>query len=386
MVMFLNKIITKNIYLILSIIPLVIFGCEGNKQSANDFILVDVNKSYPKKDLILQDFMDVEYLALETANDFVNQGIVMDVGEEILLVRNKADDGDIFIYDRNGKPVRKINRRVQGPEEYIFSRVTLDEVNNEIFVNDIYSREILVYDLFGKFLRNFEHKEGTIYVDVYNFDKNNLICFNNLSRNVLDGNAQFFIVSKHDGNVNYEIQIPFKEKKTVNIPMGPSSWRGYSYHTIIPYNGNWALFEISSDTVFKYSPEHKITPLVARTPSVQTMDPEVFLFMNNLTDRYFFMETVRKEEDYLSKKLVYDRQENSIFKYIVYNNDYSSKVEVSMTSQPINSEIAFYLRLEAYQLVESYNKGDLKEGKLKEIVSKLDAEDNPVIMLVKHKR
>ena len=52
---------------------------------------------------------------------------------------------------------------------------------------------------------------------------------------------------------------------------------------------------------------------------------------------------------------------------------------------PVNHEIESWQSLEAYQLVESYKKGELKEGKLKEIASKLDAEDNPVIMLVKHK-
>jgi len=37
------------------------------------------------------------------------------------------------------------------------------------------------------------------------------------------------------------------------------------------------------------------------------------------------------------------------------------------------------------QLVEAHKKGLLK-GKLKEIAATLDEEDNPVIMLVKHKK
>jgi hypothetical protein len=70
----------------------------------------------------------------------------------------------------------------------------------------------------------------------------------------------------------------------------------------------------------------------------------------------------------------------------MYNDDYSSKKTVNMSVRTRNKEIAFWQKIEAYQLVESYKKGEIKNGKLKEIASKLDEEDNPVIMLVKHKK
>ena len=67
---------------ILAIILLVVLaGCGENKQSTDDLITVDVSKSYPKKELVLQDFMDVEYIALETTDEFLTQGLVKDVGK-----------------------------------------------------------------------------------------------------------------------------------------------------------------------------------------------------------------------------------------------------------------------------------------------------------------
>ena len=33
--------------------------------------------------------MDVEYIALETNDDFINQGIVLDVGKEFILVKKQ---------------------------------------------------------------------------------------------------------------------------------------------------------------------------------------------------------------------------------------------------------------------------------------------------------
>ena len=78
----------------LAIILLVVLaGCGENKQSTDDLITVDVSKSYPKKELILQDFMDVEYIALETTDEFLTQGLVKDVGKKCLLVTNRSLSG-----------------------------------------------------------------------------------------------------------------------------------------------------------------------------------------------------------------------------------------------------------------------------------------------------
>ena len=57
-----------------------------------------------------------------------------------------------------------------------------------------------------------------------------------------------------------------------------------------------------------------------------------------------------------------------------------------MTAKPINRDVENVTSLNASQLVEIYKKGQLKDGKLKEIASRLDEEDNPVIMLVKQKK
>ena len=128
----------KRVNTILAMFLLVVMaGCGGNKQSSDELIVVDVTKSYPKKELILQDFMDVEYIALETNDEFLTQGLVMAVGKEYLLVKNRNNDGNLFIFDRKtGKGVRKINRQGQGPEEYVRANgITLDEATGEIFVN-----------------------------------------------------------------------------------------------------------------------------------------------------------------------------------------------------------------------------------------------------------
>jgi hypothetical protein len=373
-------------------------GCSEHKSPADGLITVDVTSAYPKKELILQDFMDVEYVPLETTDEFITEGFVQAVGRNSIVVKNRVNDGDIFIFDRKtGKGLRKINRKGQGGEEYVhILGITLDEDNHEMFVNDHLSRKILVYDLEGNFKRSFKHKEGAMYSEIYHFDQGNLICYDGFIGNDGEAGEQLFmIVSKQDGSITHEIQIPFEEKilqaiivkDEANVTWGAQP---FVHYPIIPYDGHWMLTEVSSDTIYRYGPDHTMTACMTRTPSVRSMEPEVFLFPSIPTDRYYFMRTVKKEYNFATNEgfpgtdIAYDRQEKTAFEYTVYNDDYSGKEQVYMSSSPVNNEIATRYPLQAYRLVELYGKGELK-GRLKEIAAGLDEESNPVIMLVKHR-
>lgn len=372
-------------------------GCNQSKPQSEGLIIVDVtNTDYPIKELILQDFMDVEYIALETNDDFINQGFVQSIGQKIIVVKNGINDGDIFIYRRKtGEAIRKINHKGQGAEEYVtISGIVLDEDKHEMFVTDNETRKMFVYNLDGKYKRSFKFQKNAMYKKIYNFDKQNLICYNFSSSN--DGQS-FAIISKQDGSITQEIQIPFEEIKSIYIFLRDEAndmtygAAPYIYPIIPVPNNNWILVEPSSDTIYSYSSEYEMKPFLTRVPSIQSMNPEVFLLPSVVTDRYCFMEIVKKEYSFSAGKgfpstfLMYDRQEKSIFRYTVNNADYSYKNIVNMVLSPQSSEVAFYHKIEPSGLVDSYKKGELK-GKLKEIASKLDPEDNPVIMLIKHKK
>ena len=385
----------KNVNIISAILLLVLTGCGGNRQSGNDdLITVDVTKSYPKKELILQDFMDVEYITLETGGEFYTQGMVQAVGRDIIVVKNRVNDGDIFIFDRNGKGLRKINRLGQGGEEYVsILGVALDEDNSEMFVNSHLARRILVYDLYGKFKRSFLHKEGVMYNKIYNYDKEHLICLQEyFPRMDPESNRNsIFIVSKQDGNVK-DVEIPFKQKISMllTVQEGDNIYYSKPNNSIIRlFQSNWIISEPSSDTVYKYLPDGNLRPFISRTSSIHSMEPETFLYPGVLTDRYYFMQHAKKEYDFATNRgfpstdLMYDIQEKTIFKCAVYNGDYTNERPVNMFRDPVNEEIAFWQSLEADHLFEFHEKGQLK-GKLKEIAAGLKEEDNPVIMLVKH--
>ena len=131
-------------------------SCGRDTTSTDGFITVDVTKSSysPKKELVLQDFMDVEYILLETNDEFINQGFVQDVGEKYILVKNRKND-------------------------------------EEILINSHHIQKILVYDLCGNYKRTLNHQIGkdsleshpycmdssSFYLEISNDDDHNLICY-----------------------------------------------------------------------------------------------------------------------------------------------------------------------------------------------------------------
>ena len=387
----------KTLIFIETILLLVMTSCGSDNTSTDGFITVDVTKSSysPKKELILQDFMDVEYIPLETNDEFVNHGNVQAVGEKYIIVTNYRNDGDIFVYNRKGKAIRKINRKGQGAEEYTYcSGVTLDEDNNEMFIDDHFIKKVFVYDLEGNFKRSFKQKNdggSRSYDDIFNFDKENLICYDELNNEI-----PFLLVSKQDGNITKEIKVPFKEKKLffqiLRQKEGTRAAGPGLYSRIIPYNNNWILIEPSSDTIYTLMPDCSLRPFIAKTPPVHTMNPEFYLILRLISDRYYFMESVknvydfRKREGFPRTYFMYDTQEKDFFSYIIYNGDYSYKKELYMIMFiPINAKGELWATIDAFELCRDYEKGKLK-GKLKDIAAKLGEDDNRVIMLVKPKK
>lgn len=368
-------------------------GCSKDNEVAN-VVVVDIAGNYPKKELLLQDFMDVEYIPLETNDEFVTQGDVMAVGKEYILVKNWSNDGDIFIFERKtGKGLRKLNRRGQGAEEYtLINGIVLDEGKNELFVNCTPSKKILVYDLFGNFKRSLNYVRGAEFMDILNYDENSLICYD-MSVYYNEGKSKekpfyHMIISKKDGSVVKGIPIPFDIVKAPFVQKG-GGIAVASVRPIIPYNGNWLLVETSTDTVYNYvSKENKLCPFLVKTPSE---NPEILLTMGAVTERYYFMQTIQKVFDFDKRRgfptisVVYDKQENAVFDAIVRNGDFAKLQSVDMVSHPINSdEIAAFQTLAANKLVETYENNGLK-GRVKEIAAGLNEESNPVVLLYKYK-
>lgn len=383
----------KMIFLVAALLGLA--SCTGEKKEKEAFITVDITASYPEKDLVLQDFMDVEYVPLETSDEFLAQGNIAFVGENIVVATNMRQ-GDILLFDRaTGKGIRKINHKGFGPEEYIMPyNVVLFEDKNEMFVNDGLTSKIQVYDLDGNYKRTISYKRGALVTVLIDFDTDNFLSQNIYAPENENSGETFLFLSKKDGSMT-DIKVPYQERKSialVRVNEDGSMQGAFPENSdfIDPFRDGWLLTEPSADTIYFYKADRSLKPFIVRTPSVQTMSPEVFLFPGVLTDDYYFMQSVTKEYDFdknegmPSTPLVYDVAEQKIYKYTVHNADYEDREE-NLSKQNVNNKIAFYQALPADELIEALEDGKLK-GKLSDIAAHLDIEDNPVVMIVKPKK
>ena len=372
-------------------------GCQnrGADGQTGSLVTVDVTENYPVKELILQDFMDVEYVPLETTDSFVCQGLVLDVSRNYILVRNRNSDGNLYLFDRTGKGVRVINRKGQGGEEYASANnVVLDERNGEIFVNDMYAKRILVYDLEGNFRRKLALEGDYRLGDIHDFDREHLICMNSFGEEEPAPDYReplYLLLSKRDGTIAEQIPIPYEQKKTMVVKTYDKVNDMYYYEfgpsnlSLAPDGDGYLLADCSADTLYHYAPGGTPKPAFVRTPSVQTMDPEVFLLPGLLTERYSLLQAFEKKRYFPMTNILYDKQADALFRYKLYNGDYTERKELFLTSRSLNSEIPCWKTLDASRLVED-NKGGKLQGRLREIAATLDEEDNPVIMLIKRKR
>ena len=240
-----------------------------------------------------------------------------------------------------------------------------------------------------------------------NFNQDYLICYAEPSADPTDSgyeeaipNSGFMLVSKQDGSVQ-RIAIPFDvyvSGTIISENSGQKRYAGIQNTPLVPYMGNWLLTEISTDTIYLYETDKRaLKPFLVRTPSGKEMNPPVYLFPGVMTDRYYFLQSLRFEFNFSkgtgfpSTELVYDKQEDKVYRYEVYNQDVTKDEPLNLVWQfpPLpylnnRNGIAFLSRMEAPSLVEAYEDGKLR-GPLKEIAAELEEESNPVIMIARYK-
>ncbi|HIX75064.1 MAG TPA: 6-bladed beta-propeller [Candidatus Parabacteroides intestinipullorum] len=381
-----------------------LFGCGNGKQKESDgLIRVDVSKSYPKKELILQDLFDIEYVPLETTDEFITTGNVRAVGEKIIVTKNNGRlDGDIFLFDRTtGKGILHFDHLGQGGEDYTnILEILLDEKQGEIFVNNHYSRKVVVYDLEGNFKRSWKHNSDTFYDQIGCFDEDYLICHDSgweKSANESPEKRDYFMfISKQDGKTT---SIPLLYDRKISQLVWSSEGKAMNYprnKELFPYLGDWLLMETSSDTIFRIGKGLDLKPFIVRTPSVQE-GREFLLYPGIYSNRYQFMQKVKMEYDFQTREgfprtdIAYDKIENKVYEAVVYNGDFLEKMPMKLGVNIFilnifnNEGVSFTETLYAPDLVEALNDGKLR-GPLKEIASRLDEEDNPVILIAKYKK
>lgn len=381
--------------LFLLIILLTLSGCNSkNGSDETGLLVVDVEKKHPSKRLSLQEIAHVEYIPLETSEDFLWTG-TPDAFTNQYIINKNLTAGTIMFFDKKGKTSHSFNRQGNGAEEYApYSPVLFDEEHQEVIVNDVRKAKLYIYDLQGRFKRNLNFPEGKYYNHLVSFDDNSYIAYNMEYDDAKPNTYQF--LSKETGEIVDEIVIPATGEKIsefVKIPRGDFTVMfTFQTYPIITTSSGLILHELSNDTIFGINTSKELQPLYIQTPSRASMDPQLILYPAANTRDHLFFYTVEKKFDdntrkgFEEKYIMYEKNTKAFFEPEIYNADYVSEKVVNpfITTFSDGKSMTYVKVLNTIDLIDSYEKGDLK-GELKEIASRLDEEDNPVLMVITYK-
>lgn len=360
---------------------------------------IDTNKKYPFKEFILNDLADITYIPIETNNDvLINNGInaLSHFSDKYIIIVNYKSY-DCYIFDRNGKIINFFNHKGQGPNEYLYiTGITVDETKREIYIVDHPQKNrIMVYSFDGDFIRKLSLPTKTTIGTIHNFDNETLLCESNNHRN---GNKKpYFLISKQNGHIINELDIIFNKERISPRFYQKTGEKGvmaiaYGYNPIIRFNEDFIIGDISHDTIYQYSKNKTLTPILVKTPSIYSQDPQIMVIPEFKTPKLFFLERTERKFNFEEKKgferekIVYDYQFGLFYKYALKNKDYPNQnFYLNSGGYAYRAEKNTLCQfIPAEELIEANDNGEL-HGPLKEITKTLKIDDNPVLMIIKFK-
>ncbi|MDR2810058.1 MAG: 6-bladed beta-propeller [Tannerellaceae bacterium] len=365
---------------------LLVSGCTLKNGNESDGIPFDLSASYPEKAIMLEELADMEYLQLESDNDFLFDGDPDIVGSDKIII-SRLNGGDILVFSRNGKPLSTFNRLGNGPEDYPrINKLIYDDTAEELYV--ISPDKIRVYTLSGEFRRAIALPEGAYISEIVNYDATTLLLYDDY--NVYP--APFTFISKEDGHIVQTADMPKGEKITLHIMEQDkeriSIFRAPAYH-IVKYKEGYLLSDFSLDTVFFLSAQKELQPALVRKPEIRKMEPIVYLNSFVEAGGYVFASsvTVKMENNRLPRTyLMQDRKTGLVYRQRITWDDYQGKqITISPeTIQKTQNDRLGLIVLDLEELKEA-NRENKLGGKLKQLVDSSDMEGNNIYMLLHFK-
>ena len=365
-----------------------IMSCRSSIQQYGDVIEIDLTKTYPEQEYVLQDIAEVNYLPLETRDDFLVAGTLSYMDTEQIIVKSNVRD-QLFFFNRNtGAALRILNRQGRGGNEYNrIDAFSCDSRAKEIFVLDVSKKTVLVYGFDQTYKRSFEVPANC--VAMLGYDDSSLLVY--IEQDTIP--KPFLIISKESGNVLQTLNVTVGARlNMMRVQIGDfvteARMRGGSV-SLVTANDGVLLSDWACDTLFFLDYSGMLEPVAIRKPSAYEMKPCSRLHIKGDNGRFvFFLSTLLPDAmnsaviktEY--RRYVYDRQEHKIVTpRFVLADDPTGAI---WRGEHWGNQSGAYMmcELKAEDLYAAYRDGKL-QGRLKEIAATLKEDDNPVLMTVK---
>ena len=370
------------------------YACTSQPQSTTGIPVVDFEKEYPPKDLLVSENADVEYVRLETTDEVLLDGLAglyLSVTDRY-IVTNNSKEGRIFVFNRQGKHLYNFMRKGNSGEEFMYAKkVRVDDKAEEIFVLDARNK-VLVYTLDGKFKRVLDLPKDMRADDLWNYDDEWLLSYDNynLDREGLTCAEQpFFLISKKDGQVK-RIGVNAKDRIGPRIYFEKNGQRGVmavSMNYIYKNGDEFVLSELGNDTVFMLKND-EISPLLVRTPGSKDKDVRSMMSVPLKLGDYIEVVEAPKELKMESGKI----ETKSVYLNLKTGEcfDLNLKDDVNFV-EPSAVRSSEYVEAPKNHILSMPNtdrlfqwkeEGKLK-GKLAEMVDEMKEDDNPILIIYK---
>lgn len=362
-------------------------------------VTLDVTKDYPEKKIVLQDLADVKYIPLETKKNALlpnSAGCLGYVSDSLIVAR--TSDNEIVLFNGDGS-VRSSFRHVgQGSKEYQYIiGMAVDPKAQEIFIVDyLLKYRMQVYSFTGQYKRTLPIPYKMILNSLQDFSADCLLaCDMDVNQGISNRAKPYMLLSKKTGEIVKELDIhftkrmsnrmskPFGENQTISAALG--------YDPIVRCEDSYVIGDLSADTIYTYTPQGVLSPMLVRTPPVLSMETPKVLLPDYRAGSYFFFYLVDFEFDFETrtgfpdKYMVYDYAAGKTYVCKFVNRDCEEQ-EIQLGDGGVTNKAwntACYT-IPSSMLIEQSEAGKV-HGPLKEIAAGRTDDDNPVLAIVRFK-
>ena len=367
---------------------------SSEAQNAN-FWELDVAKDYPEKTINLEDIAEVRYVPLETTDQSLIQGIhKMATSDDKIVICDLAQN-TIFIFDKDGHYINSINKKGPGPQDYsTIHNFAVDFQKKEIYICDYQLKyRILTYSFEGDFIRGSKLDQKIWPSILYNYDENHLIAYDNYNMESENANKQpYSLINKGNGQVSPLPLIIENRKSNRVMTSDGDKFMSFSIDIdpMIKTDDGVVISDFALDTIYKYT-DHKLIPIGVRK-NIGQKDLSAFRAYNS---NYALLNILKMDVDEKNLKDAPSKIESKLF-LLDRKNLSISVAKIKMSDMIRRNEINWdcygkdlHESGVAWSFKASVLTKRLKDqrlnGKLKEIASTLNEDDNPVLMMAKFK-
>ncbi|MDD3037192.1 6-bladed beta-propeller [Bacteroides sp.] len=192
-------------------------------------------------------FDSVKYVALETTKEILIGEItkMFVTNEHIIIFDQKSME--IFLFGIDGKFTRRIGKKGEGPDEYMFiNDIQFDKENMLIFAHERFRNCIYTYDLSGNLVD--KTQKSLISFNSFFKTKEGLWVYSCFS----DQNQEYYNLTLLTSNLQSVRKQFFPQKEFVNVTFSPTFVSDEHGRVFFYYPSSNVVYEISGTDVIPY--------------------------------------------------------------------------------------------------------------------------------------